>query len=157
MGRLEVPIRITLVLIVVAPLLDLALVFSPPLWSERAWRVGVAGTLSGVLTVPTGGALVLALLAVARPSPAASALALGASGLCAILAGLATGVLGAELVPASALPFDARASVVWEAARALVTAVAALGMMWGVARHGHRRTPGAALPAPPKTGIELLD
>ncbi len=157
LARLEVPARITALLVVFAPLLDLLFLFSPPLWESRAWRIGVASTLPGTLTLPTVGALALALLAVARPGPTARVLALSASACCAALAGLAAGVLAAELLPTSGLPYAARGSVVWSASLALATALANGAMAWAVAQHAVVPLRGAALPRPRSPGIELLD
>lgn len=157
LARLELPARITALLVVFAPLLDLLFLFSPPLWDSRAWRIGVASTLPGTLTLPTVGALALALLAVVRPGPTARVLALSASGCCAVLAGLAAGVLAAELLPASGLPFGARGSVLWSASMALATALANGAMAWSVAQHVVVPWRGAALPRPRSPGIELLD
>lgn len=155
--RLEIPIRITALLVVMTPIFDLIPLFAPPLWDQGAWRIGVAGTLSSALTVPTAGALVLALLAVAHPRSSATLQALVAAGFIAALAGLATGVLGSELVTATELSLEVRASMMWETTRALLTAAANSAMAWGVARHG-RRIQGV-LPLMPTrpAGIELLD
>lgn len=155
--RLEIPIRITAMLVVMAPLFDLIPLFSPPLWDQGSWRIGVAGTLASSLTLPTAGALILALLAVARPHSASTLQALAATGMIAALAGISTGVLGSELINAVDLSLDVRATIVWETCRALLIAVANGAMAWGVGRHGRRIETDLSLLAPRPTGIELLD
>ncbi|WP_405284203.1 hypothetical protein V3331_01315 [Gaopeijia maritima] len=157
MIRLEVPIRITALLVVMAPIFDLAPFFSPPLWEQAAWRIGVAGTLSGALTVPTAGALVMAFLAVAHPRSASTVQALAATALIASLAGLAAGVLGSELVTTTELSIEVRASMLWDTTRAFLIAVANGAMAWGVGRNGRRVEAGLPLMPSRPAGIELLD
>ena len=161
--RLGVPLRITVLLMVVAPILDLLPLFTPPLWDQPGWWLAMARSLSGALMMPTAGALVLAVLAVtdgARPSSAPSAAAVQAlivTGALTLLAGVSVGVLAGALLQGPALAPPAQASLLWDTARALLITLANGATAWGVTRQRGRRDPALPLGPPRPLGIELLD
>jgi hypothetical protein len=158
--RLGGAVRITALLLFLAPLLELVLLLYPPAPGDAIWRLAIAQALPGALMVPAAGALVLAVLAVARPTPWPSALALGACALGASLAGFALGVLTSEALPFQPLPQATAAGVAWPIAQATLT-IAVFGVIgWGAFRHGYFGSTGyrgAALPTPRPIGIDLLD
>jgi hypothetical protein len=124
------------------------------------WRLAIAQALPGALMVPAAGSLVLAVLAVSRPNPIPSGLALAACTLGAVLGGFALGVLVSEALPFAALPPGGAAGVAWPIAHAALTIVVFGVIGWGVYRHGYFGAithGGAALPTPRSIGIDLLD
>ncbi len=156
-GRLVAPVRLTALLLFGAPLLELAVVSAPPLWLDPVWRVVVAGRIPGALTAPVAGTLVLAVLAVARPTTAARVTALLAAAVGLALAGLSFGVLAAEGLPMGSIPAGFRAAALWPPLYAVLTGVVFGVTGWGVYRHGTRSVTGAALPEPRVLGIDLLE
>lgn len=150
----------TALLLFLAPLLELFLLGYPPAPGDSIWRLAIAQALPGALMVPAAGALVLAVLAVAHPTPMPSALALTACAIGAGLAGFASGVLISEALPFGALPEGTTAGVAWPIAHASLTIVVFGVIGWGAYHHGYLGSMayrGAAIPSPRPIGIDLLD
>ncbi len=158
--RLGGAVRLTALLLFVAPLLELFLLAYPPAPGDAIWRLAIAQALPGALIAPAAGALVLAVLAVAQPTPFPSVLALLSCSIGAGLAGFASGVLINEALPFGGLPQGSPAGVAWPIAHASLT-IAVFGLIgWSAYRHGHFGSMayrGAALPTPRPIGIDLLD
>ena len=150
----------TAMLLFLAPLLELLLLGYPPIPDDPIWRLAIAQALPGTLMVPAAGSLVLAVLAVSRPSPLSTGLALSTCAFGAALAGFAFGVLLSEALPFGPLPQGSTVSVTWPIAQATLTVVVFGVIGWGVYRHGHLGAivhGGAALPTPRPIGIDLLE
>lgn len=161
--RLEIPIRITVLLAVAAPIIDALPLLAPPLWHEASWRLAVATSLAGGLMMPTVAALSLAFLALATrpraPSPTSTftVQALALTAILTVVAGLTVGVLVAGLVASADLAPGARGALWWDTARALLFTLANGTMVWAVARRRCRHQRSAADRPRPGGGLGALD
>ncbi len=159
LGRLAPAIRLTAGLLFLAPLLELVAITHPIAPGDAIWRLAFAQSLPSALMLPTVGTLLLAVVAVARPSRLSSGLAFGACASGMVLAGLAVGTLIVETLPHST-PSPAVATLTSSILHGLLVVAVLCALGWGVFRHGHLRgvpLDGAALPRPRPPGIDLLD
>lgn len=159
LGRMATSIRLTALLLFAAPLLDLFAVVHPPTPADAIWQLAIAQSLPSALMMPALGALLLAILAVARPGPVPTVLAFASCAVGIALAGLSIGVLAGETLPYPARS-PAFATHTSSILRGALTVAVFVAVGWGVYHHGHLRggaRGGAALPRPRPPGIDILD
>ncbi|MBT8337843.1 MAG: hypothetical protein KJO11_14655 [Gemmatimonadetes bacterium] len=158
LARLEWPVRLTALLMVAVPVVDLLLASSPALPGDSGWRLAVASSLPGNLLLPCLGTVLLGVLAVVRPSHPTRILALMAVASGIFLGSFAVGTLTRDLVYVAAAGGTPGAIALWTPFLGLLTIAAHLGAGWGVLMHGS--TGGLPLAPPPglhRLGIDLLD
>ena len=158
LARLEWPVRLTALLMVSVPVVDLLIATTPALPSDSGWRLALAASLPGSLLLPCLGTLLLGVLAIVRPSDTSRIVALAAVTFGVALGGFAVGTLAREIVYVAATGSAPGALALWPPFLGLMTIAAHLGVGWGVVLHG---SPGGMpLTRPPglhRLGIDLLD
>jgi hypothetical protein len=132
LARLEWPVRGTALLLVLVPMVDLLVAMGPIVLDDPGWRFAFASGLPGALLLPCVGTMVLALLAIVRPSRLARIFAMSAVVIGLGLGGFAVGTLTREVLWVTATGGTPGLAALWPPVLGLATVAAHAATGWSI-------------------------